>query len=147
MRGRHLAAIAGMAVIVFSVFFMGSVSAYQGNSGYDVVRHSGSTSNCSSGATVWVQVRDKKKHKPANFIAVTWQIAKSKSSKDKLSAHTTATNKNGIAAVTVRFGPVAGTRTIYATVSRFRYTLTASCSNAGKPTPKPTPKPTSKPNK
>jgi hypothetical protein len=147
VRRLHIAATGIAAVIVFSVFFMGSVSAYVGNSGYDVRLFRGSAKNCSDGTTVSVLVRDKKNHKPVHFQSVKWSFGKTKSSSDKLSARSTVTGKNGTTGVGVRFGPKAGTRTVYATVAGFRYTTTASCASAAKPTPKATktPKPTQHP--
>jgi hypothetical protein len=158
VRGLHLAAAGIATVIVFSVFFMGSVSAYVGKNPYVVSLSRGATKNCSDSAFVTATVRDAKSGKPIKFQAVLWSLGSSKSSKDKVSPRSSTTNGSGHASTSVRFGPHKGTRKIIASVKGFKFTTTATCSSAVAPTPKPTktPKatqpaktqaPTPKPNK
>jgi len=145
LRRLHLVAIAVASVIVFSVFFMGSVTAYVGHSSYIVSLTRGSARNCSDSASITATVRDAKTGKPVKFQTVVWSLASKKSSKDKVSPRASTTNSSGHASTGVRFGPKAGTRKIVATVGGFHSSTTASCSQAAQPTPKPTKPPKSTP--
>jgi len=145
LRKLHLVATALASVIVFSVFFMGSVTAYVGHSSYIVSLTRTSVRSCSDSGSITATVRDAKTKKPVKFQTVVWSLGSAKSSKDKVSPSSSTTNGSGQARTSVRFGDKAGTRTVYASVKGFKSRTTASCSQAGKPTPKPTKKPTKTP--
>src|SRR5262249_37250331 len=75
------------------------------------------------------------------FQSVKWSLKTTQSGKDKIGPSSTKTNSKGQTSVTVHFGPVAGSRTVNASVAGFSSRTTASCSSAGPTTPKPTKKP------
>ena len=138
---RHLAAIASAAVIVYSIFFVGSVTAYVGHSPYNVSLTRSSVRSCSDTGAITATVRDAKTQKLVRFQTVIWSFASTRSSKDKVMRRSSTTNSHGQASTSIRFGPKAGTRTVYASVGGFKSRTTASCAQAAQPTPKPTKKP------
>jgi hypothetical protein len=152
LRGLHLAALMVAGTVLFSVFFMGSVTAYVGTSPFIVSLTKGKATSCSGSVTIAATVRDAKSGKKVAFQEIDWGLKDTQSSKDKISPRTTHTNGNGQSSVTVSFGSAAGTRIVTAAVggAKFITKTTASCSSAGEtPGPKPTkkPKPTEQPTK
>jgi LPXTG-site transpeptidase (sortase) family protein len=69
---------------------------------------------------------------------VNWSLARSRSGRDGLSARSTVTDGRGRTSVTLRFGPVAGSRTIRAGAATTRPSITVRCAG-GLPRTAPAP--------
>ena len=99
-------------------------------SGPNVVR-------CNRVATVSARVVSTKNGKPVGNQIVNWSLS-GRSGSDGISAGSTVTNKRGRTAVTVRFGPVAGSRTVRAGAAATRPSITIRCAGG---LPKTAPRP------
>jgi LPXTG-site transpeptidase (sortase) family protein len=98
-------------------------------SGPNVVR-------CNRTATVSARVVSKN-GKPVGNQVVNWSLS-GRSGSDGISAGSTVTNKRGRTAVTVRFGPVAGSRTVRAGAAATNPSITIRCAGG---LPKTAPRP------
>lgn len=100
-------------------------------SGPNVVR-------CNRAATISAKVVSTKNGKPVPNQVVNWSLAQSRSGGDGLSAGSTVTDKRGRTAVTLVFGPVAGSRTVSAGAATTRPSITVRCAGG---LPKTAPRP------
>jgi LPXTG-site transpeptidase (sortase) family protein len=82
---------------------------------------------CNRSATISAKVVSAKTGRPVPNQNVTWSLSQSQSSGDRLSASRTTTNRKGVTGVTLSFGPVAGARTVTATVTVSSPSVTVRC--------------------
>lgn len=93
---------------------------------------------CDRTATVTAKVVDVKSGKPVWGQIVTWSLVQAQSGGDSLSAGSTKTNRKGKTSVNVSFGPVAGARTVRASIAGTAPTITVQCAG-GLPKTAPVP--------
>lgn len=103
-------------------------SAYQGQNPFSVdVSGPGHVVRCDRDVVLTATIINLENDKPAPFQAVHWDITRSQSSHDRLSALTTYTNRKGRTSVTLTFGLVAGTRRVRATAARVKGNVVVQC--------------------
>lgn len=92
-----------------------------------ILSGSSGTVKCNRSATITAKVVSAEKGKPIANQVVRWSLASAQSGGDGLSASSTLTNRNGLASVSISFGPVAGARTVAAAAGNASSGITVRC--------------------
>jgi LPXTG-site transpeptidase (sortase) family protein len=82
---------------------------------------------CDRSASVTATVVSSKSGKPIRNQAVSWRISQSQSVGDRLSGMRTITNRKGKTSVSLSFGPLAGARTVAASVAGVSPSISVRC--------------------
>lgn len=82
---------------------------------------------CDQKATIRVRVRSLKNGKPVANQAIRWKFLKKRSTRDRLTAYRTFTNRKGVTRVKVKFGPRAGRRIVQARIPGLKPRITVRC--------------------
>ena len=98
----------------------------------------GGTTKCNRSATISARVVSTRTGRPVHNQLVRWSLAGAQSGGDGLSAGSTVTNRQGRTSVSLRFGPVAGARTIRVSATNVSPSVTVRCAG-GLPRTAPVP--------
>jgi LPXTG-site transpeptidase (sortase) family protein len=112
-----------------TILFGGSLSTvgYIDQAQVQVILSGPNVVRCNRAATINARVVSTENGRPVRNQVVNWSIVQSQSGGDGLSASRTVTDRRGRTSVTLRFGPVAGPRTVRAAVTVSSPSITVRC--------------------
>lgn len=82
---------------------------------------------CGQKAIIRAKVRSLRSGRPVANQAVRWRFSLKRSSRDRLSAYRTITNRRGLTLVKVSFGPRSGKRVVRARIPGMNPRITVRC--------------------
>jgi hypothetical protein len=82
---------------------------------------------CDQKAIIRASVRRLANGKPVANQAVRWKFVHKRTTRDRLTAYRTLTNRKGVATVKIKFGPKAGKRIVQARIPGLKPKITVRC--------------------